>query len=160
MGKLKNWWTYNRPEWHTSDGWASWSIDFRKKAPIRYFFVEYLPMSKLGRFPTELKHLYHKKITLRKSNVIVTELDPGIWYDVDTQMLYACFKLLKDFVEKELLCTDSLMFEGDQAFLEKKYAKHLELYKWWTEEREAWKNDEEDQLKLKELIEIRETLWT
>lgn len=63
--------------------------------------------------------------TFYRYNIIKLDLKPG-YYDIDYRMLYACFSLLSDFVEKERdgivglnkdidYLTNSLMFLPDDA---------------------------------------------
>ena len=107
---------------------------------------------------------------MQPSNVLhINSLDEG-WRDKDDVLLHACFQLLTDFVEKEMLVQDYPDWDAtDQT---KNARKEIEaLYAWWQE----WKNDDshktssfredekqyykENQM-LKRLIDVRMFLWT
>lgn len=86
------------------------------------------------------------------------------WIDRDRIMLHACFQILVDFVEKEE-GDAHVCYEATKDWVDKVRA----LYAWWIKRRdwvygEDFDNidiqDEEDQEKLKELVELRLSLWT
>lgn len=68
------------------------------------------------------------------------------WHDADTKMLWACFLLLKDYVEKEKPFELINWNSGEESSRAEQEIKCL--YKWWTEERSvehgkllvAWNN--------------------
>lgn len=70
------------------------------------------------------------------------------WIDKDTFMLYACFQILKDFVELE-----------DINYMNQDYVEEVKtLYNWWETRRKGVENDDENMLN--RLIKIRPYLWT
>lgn len=121
--------------------------------------------------------------TINRFNVLkIQSLKPSYYdYDKDTIMLHACFQLLVNYVEKEKpfewwgcdgKCNGGhYCGEGENRFYDTCYLRDVRnLYDWWTIERprrpkpstfqEEDAHDNEDQQKLKQLIEIRNHLWT
>ncbi len=107
---------------------------------------------------------------MKPSNILeITSLDDG-WCDKDHVLLHACFQLLVDFVEKEMLPQDYPDWEATPETSNAR--KEIEaLYTWWQE----WKKEEsnkstsfrEDEKRyhkenemLKRLIDVRMFLWT
>lgn len=83
------------------------------------------------------------------------------YYEMDEVMLHACFQVLKDFVENELMIPDLHELE-DEEFWDHLdfYDKCIELYYWWIERNQLiHSKDSVDQEKLKELIDMRLKLW-
>ncbi len=106
---------------------------------------------------------------MEPSNILKIEsLNEG-WRDKDDVLLHACFQVLSDFVEKEMLPQDYPDWNG--MYQTRKARKEIEeLYAWWQE----WKNSEaaktdapydekwyykENQM-LKRVIDVRRHLWT
>jgi len=96
--------------------------------------------------------------------------------DRDQLMLFACFKLLVDYVEKEKPFDH---FDYDWSEESRKRGDEIKaLYDWWKTERAAehkavekledrferverrWALEEKDDQMLRRLIEIRRHLWT
>lgn len=77
--------------------------------------------------------------------------------DKDIIMLFSCFQILEDFIEKE-----NGLNHCDQEYHKDWITEVKELYDWWKIRKlELYnKNDEEDDLMLERLIKIRRTLWT
>jgi len=78
------------------------------------------------------------------------------WVDRDFLMLCACFQLLEDWVEKE---------NGLTEWAHEEYTEPMSilkgLYDWWQENKESVSIDEEElQLKLEQLVKLRNYLWT
>lgn len=85
------------------------------------------------------------------------------WCDKDVVILYACFQILKDFVEKE----DWLEHIDWEHTEETKNAKaEIQFLYDWRLKRVKAENDldekqySEDNLMLKKLIDVRKHLWT
>lgn len=84
------------------------------------------------------------------------------WTDKDNILLHACFQLLTDFVEQEMLVYDFPDWNEDEEMKEAR--KEIEdLYQWW----QKWKNkdwletdDSVENENLKRLINIRKHMWT
>lgn len=108
---------------------------------------------------------------MQPSNLLKIESLRDGWCDKDHIMLHACFQLLSDFVEKEMLPMDKhLDWNGTEET--KKARKEIEeLYAWWQEYKKAvhersytFKEDHDNyQLEnemLKRLIDVRVYLWT
>lgn len=88
------------------------------------------------------------------------------WKDRDQLLLFACFNILKDFVEKEYPGYVDWEHGEDISWAKQEM---LELYIWWTQKRPAIINnkqtlmlhqEEEDSEMLKRLMRIRLYLWT
>lgn len=78
-------------------------------------------------------------------------------------MLFACFKILSDFMEREYPGCVDWEYDEDHRVCHKEMK---ELYHWWKVERPNYVREtsdfpnEKDQEMLKRLIEIRGMLWT
>jgi len=88
------------------------------------------------------------------------------WCDKDFIILHACFQLLADFAEKEMLVQD---YPDWDATEETKNAKKEieELYAWWQERKKLDSTREmdagvylKDNEMLKRLVDVRMYLWT
>ena len=101
---------------------------------------------------------------MEPANVLKIESLSDGWCDKDIVILYACFQLLKDFVEKEKEIIAQIDWEHDEEI--KKAKQEIDfLYSWWLErlDREDDLDEKqylEDNQMLKRLIEIRKYLWT
>src|ERR1051326_2023089 len=105
---------------------------------------------------------------MQPSNFLKIEtLDEG-WCDKDHVLLHACFQLLSDFVEKEMLVNHFPDWNADEATRDAR--KEIEaLYHWWQERKqmEEPKSFDEDYAlyikeneMLKRLIAVRMYMWT
>lgn len=86
------------------DGWRDFDRQFAEHAPIRYRINKQLmPWLRVRKMKIkDLKwKVYHRFHPEHRYNIVKTELKPG-YYDIDTRMMYACFALLVEYVEKEL----------------------------------------------------------
>lgn len=104
---------------------------------------------------------------MKHSNQIITKSSE--WYDKDIMILYACFQILKDSIEKDSLLTLAIDWNinEDSVFARKEIEV---LYNWWKERRlleildnlsplEMEKQYEIDNQMLIRLIKIRKYLW-
>lgn len=85
------------------------------------------------------------------------------WCDKDIVMLYACFQLLKNFVENEKEIIEQIDWEHSQVSKNAKNEIDF-LYDWWSKRIDKdddldEKQYEEDTLMLKPLIDIKKHLW-
>ncbi len=92
--------------------WEDWQMEAKKKYPIRYFLFEELPFLFRASFTLKIKeairfiksHLIPSKryhyLDLRQNRKGLDYYQYG-WIDADTKLLYACFNILVDFIEKE-----------------------------------------------------------
>ena len=102
----------------------------------------------------------------RRYNVVYTSLSPT-WHDKDYIMLYACFQLLVDFIEKEKPweLTESVYeaykeYDEDNARQRQKDWDELyALYIWWKGRNDD-SNYDTDTKMLHRLVELRGHLWT
>ena len=77
-----------------------------------------------------------EKLNAASQSSKIESLSDG-WCDKDHVLLHACFQLLTDFVEKEMLVQDYPDWDATEET--KKARKEIEeLYAWWQE----WKKDE------------------
>lgn len=97
------------------------------------------------------------------SRILKIETLPSVkeasWLDRDGVMLHACFQILTDFVEKEVVPNEFLMsFDTPEGKICK------ELYDWWIVRRDRPEQlDDESEIddeQLIKLMKIRTTLWT
>ena len=108
---------------------------------------------------------------MQPANTLKIETLKDGWCDKDHILLHACFQLLNDFVEKELLVNNFVDWNADE--LHRNARKEIEdLYAWWQDR----KNDEvmdkslsfdldreiylKDNEMLKRMIDVRMFLWT
>lgn len=107
---------------------------------------------------------------MQPSNLLKIESLGEGWCDKDHVLLHACFQLLVDFVEKEMLPQDYP--DWDATPQNKSARKEIEaLYAWWLEWKQegspktsCFREDEklyykENQM-LKRLVDIRMYMWT
>lgn len=101
---------------------------------------------------------------MKPSNILEIECLSEDWCDKDVVLLYACFQLLKDFVEKEKDLIEQIDWQEKQETKNAK-AEIEHLYNWWIKRCEQnddlnSKQYEEDNQMLKRLIDVRKYLWT
>lgn len=98
--KYKQWMDYNPPGALTGPGWSSFNKEFRKEAPIRYWF--HADFKKIFIYPVKWRYEaitdWIRYRTYDKYHIVKTGLEPG-YQEVDRIMLHTNFNLLKDFVE-------------------------------------------------------------
>jgi hypothetical protein len=100
---FKRWMAFDPPSALSSNGWNSFNSEFKKVAPIRWWF--HRDAKKIFVYPVSFRYRrmmewIHYRTTARRYHIIKTGLTPG-YYDVSTMMLHANFTVLKDFVEIE-----------------------------------------------------------
>lgn len=97
--RFNRWRSFNSPTTATLDVWDDFKTEFKISAPVRYFFSNVFP--KWFNRPRWIGNVIQWfRYRIIRYHVIDTELEPG-YYEIETLMLYAAFKLLKDFVEVE-----------------------------------------------------------
>jgi hypothetical protein len=98
-----HWLNFQPPGALSSDAWNLFNIEFKEKAPIRYFFARNFQ----SMFVWPIRHkwrqidycLYVRLISRR--HIVRTGLKPG-YIDAPERMLYANFAILVDAIEKEM----------------------------------------------------------
>jgi len=170
--------------------WEDWREEMQRKYPVRYFLQETLTAWLRYHIAGRLKRVYWwvRYRTFSRYHVLdVSDRANGYhrgYIDPRELLVYANFKVLTDFVEKEMggnLPDDSDMENWDAAYKEMR-----ELYQWWTIDRPAawkeyneyeiprpwtkddlnswdeWENrlDEKDDEMIKRLVDIRGFLWS
>ncbi|MBA3350953.1 MAG: hypothetical protein H0U23_00755, partial [Blastocatellia bacterium] len=165
--------------------WEDWERDAKDEYPVRYFLQWSLPS--IWRRATEpfrqAKYWLSSRVINRHHEVDLR--NPGYrwgYTDPSEAILYACFNVLKNFVDNGGLTGASFTEFPEQA--QREYEMNV-LYLWWTEGRWIehsncekalaqaigdaeyklaleWKEalGEDDQLMLARLINIRQYLWT
>jgi len=160
--------------------WEDWHEENKKKYPVRYFLQEDLTMWFRVKIRNRVSnawywlrtHLWNRYHIINISNK-ANKYNWG-WIECDQAILYACFKILSNFVEKEMkyncyyVPATEHCPEWDQRETEKEIRA---LYQWWTEERpkeleteryygagEA--GDAKDNEMLERLLKIRKNLWS
>lgn len=134
---------------HTPDAlpwgvWEKWDNKQKAKRPILWFLLDTIPSFirhkwrpiKDARYNLKCKYwkkYHHIKIDVDRFFVFYGEKtkNPYHWIDSDTQILYANFQILVNFVEDESETTD---WQSDPKHQEI-YDEFMEIYKWWTEKR-------------------------
>lgn len=134
--------------------WEDWEELMRKEYPVRYFFSETLPMWFHIRVQRPIKdawywmvcHLlpsrqYHW-LSLRQPAHKEADM-PGYkygWIDSDTQMLYALFNILNNFVEHEMpswYCPSEEDVQREPHLLHQRnnWLETKAIHYWWNVER-------------------------
>lgn len=152
----------NTTDEHT---WEDWDELVRKDYPIRYFLCETLPL----KFHIHIKrpitdalyylkchllpgHRYHK-LDLRQP----VDKKQGIsgyrygWIDSDTQMLYALFNILNNFVKHEVpnwYCPSEEDVQADPGLLRQRnnWLETKAIHYWWNVERARQQKEYDDLL--------------
>lgn len=109
ISKIKNsvqkvglWAKYNPPSALSASHWDSFYEEFKRKAPIRYWFSRVLSSKiRLIKMSVNSRVGQVRYRTTDRYHVVRTDLAPG-YRELDTRMLHASFTLLKDFVEVEM----------------------------------------------------------
>lgn len=183
MFKIK--WKLPKPYALSIKQWEDWHSDMKKKYPIRYFLQETLVFFIKSHFIWKISrifywlrcHTYTKyhliDIRDKKNNYKWGYIDPR------EKLLFSSFKILKDFIEKELAMDtyknlDDFVKNYENTTKDDPYSTHWVdaykeiaiLYKWWTVDRsdiinsiEDYNKDQMDNEMLLRLIKIREYLW-
>jgi hypothetical protein len=148
--------------------WEQWEEDARKAYPVRWLLTESLPDLWYPINRTLSKAWYWLRThTYNRYHIINLKCpENGYnwgWIDPDAKMLFACFNILVDFVENELV-QDHIDWMADEAHSHAIVEIH-ELYTWWKYDRPPLEDkgaflDEEDGLQLDRLMKIRGFLWT
>jgi len=102
-------------------------LEFKKNAPIRYFFsvvlVDLKDVIFCRIFPSMIDWVAYR--TFKRYHIVDTKLKPK-YYDTDEVMLHACFSLLVDYVERE--CAN--MYEVcNKKSIEKRRFKNGKLFR-------------------------------
>lgn len=132
--------------------WEDWEVEMRKNYPVRFFFAETFPHWYRRHIKSPIKdawywvkchtlpsHRYHF-LDLRQPK---SEASPGYkfgWIDSDTQMLYAAFNILNNFVKHELpnfYCPSEEEVQADASLLRQRtvYLEAKAIHYWWNVER-------------------------
>jgi hypothetical protein len=168
VGTIEEWSAWHAAQERDHPGlllWLIWDLPYYLGAPRR-------------RLRAAIRWVRYR--TTRRYHVIkIRGLSPG-YCDADTRMLYGCFSLLMDFVEKEIgglaklreWTSELLADEGYNHAAQIAFQEECEvLYLWWAVERprridpiDLWNEDErqhqEDEDMLIRLIRIRRGMWT
>ncbi len=109
---------------------------------------------------------------MQPSNILKIESLADGWCDKDFVLLHACFQLLTDFIQKEMLPMDKYLDWNENEETKKGRKEIEELDAWWREWKKSDRGhkttssdeDRADYLKenemLKRLIDVRMYLWT
>jgi hypothetical protein len=91
----------------TSEGWRQWSKEAKHSYPIRYWIAEELldkiqdtlmyPMDKLYDFKYYLKNRF-----IDKTHALTSNLEQGVYHDLDTRIINCLFDELVNYVEVDL----------------------------------------------------------
>lgn len=105
------------------DEWVEWQVDFKRCAPIHYWFWNNVYSGAWLTLRCKIKRAIDsvKYRTIEKYHVVDLNLAPE-YYSPSDRMLHACFSLLDEYVEKSgvsALNTDS------------EYIQLVDLYEWY-----------------------------
>jgi hypothetical protein len=124
--------------------WDDWKRDTKAKYPVRYFLQETLPLWFKVHFTMNIEHAWYWLRTHTVHRYHVLDLrNPEYkwgWRDRSQTMMYACFNLVKDFVEKEKAFDCHVSWDSDDEHREAK-AEIMSIYTWWTKDR--WELDKQ-----------------
>lgn len=112
-------------EFKTIEEWKKINKDERKNHPIKYFFKDYYWA--FFRFLRNTKWWFLHR-TFYRFHVLNLKLEPG-YYDIDIRLLYACFSLLEDFMEKEKP-GETIDWSYDEEH-KNAWKEMNDLYLWW-----------------------------
>ena len=111
LDTISAWARYNPPGALTTEAWHLFDLEFKEKAPVRYFFHKQLPRTYrpfIRKFDKAVWWLRYR--TFDKYHIVKTELTPG-YYEIETLMLHSNFNMLKDYVEIQLASIQYLFSE-------------------------------------------------
>jgi|LWDU01.1.fsa_nt_gi hypothetical protein len=118
--KTKGWFSLERPNALSADGWVNWDNLAKETHPIRYWlsedFAASVSLCKRVYITDPLDWVRYR--TYNRYHRINTGLKPG-WNDVPEQMLFVNFTMLVDYVEIEKA---SMMLRNDDV---------VDSRKWW-----------------------------
>lgn len=132
--------------------WEDWEKEMRKRYPVRYFFAETLPhwyrVNIKGPIKDKLywvkchvmpSHRYHFLDLRQPKNADGIGYKYG-WIDSDTQMVYALFNILNNFVKHELpnfYCPSEEDVQADPNLLYQRtvFLEAKAIHYWWNVER-------------------------
>jgi hypothetical protein len=160
--------------------WEDWRREAKSSHPIRFYIQETLPLKVYVSALAPLEELFYwiRTHTYNRYHIVDLRSPQNYykwgWIDRDQAMVFACFNLLKDYVEKEMdqICYYSAATEHNPEWDRRELEREImELYKWWTvERRDHIDNDpnfhhneddvSEDTIMLTRLLKIRNTLWS
>jgi len=87
-------------------GWAKWDNELKARRPVAYFVTETLPdwLEKPAEWivdPIYNVSYYLRNRFVRRTHMIHTDLQKGVWHEYETRILHGMFTELVDFVEVE-----------------------------------------------------------
>ncbi len=100
--KFKAWSAYNPPGALSSKGWRLFKLEFKDRAPVRYYFHYNFKQTFLYPIMWKYKDIRYWLAyrTTQRYHILNTGLTPG-YCEIETKMLHVNFNMLKDFVEVE-----------------------------------------------------------
>lgn len=138
--------------------WEAWHAEVKKDYPIRYFLSEFIPNLFFKYIKRPIKSIIywvrsHIQPSKRYHMLDIRDKISGYsygWIDADTQMLNACFNILKNFIEKE--CPSLVSWVEDHKDLDSETSETdieskrevVNLYKWWVWDRASDYSEIED----------------
>ena len=100
---FKKWMFPDMPESATFEGWDEWDA-IAKQSKLKWLLADTIPTW----YSMTFVHPYEQAVSKFKNKYIrkhtqinITSLKKGEWYDSDTRLLHGMFQLLVDFVELE-----------------------------------------------------------
>jgi len=123
--KIKAWASYNPPWALSGPAWDSFYREFKREAPIRYWFKHNFRK----KYIMPITHRYTRISdwiryrTYDRYHVVKTGLEPG-YYDVQNTVLHVNFNILKEFVEVEQAWQSRCWSDAPQSW----YELHIPFY--------------------------------
>lgn len=184
--RIRRWWKLDKPralpmDFCSKEGdytWEDWRRDAKSDHPIRFFIQETLPRKVCVHALMPLENMFYwiRTHTYNRYHIVDLRSPQNYykwgWIDRDQAMVFACFNLLKDFVEKEM--SQNCYYHEDENMSYDRRAEEAEilaLYKWWTVGRrerldskedylDNFDNPDEDTIMLARLLKVRRYLWS
>ena len=187
IARIKRWWKLPTPfalpmkclAPAEEYAWEDWDREMRQEYPRRFFFQEIFPMWFRVNISMRISDLLYwfRSHTYRRYHLLdLRNSKQGYkwgYCDPSEKILYACFKILCDFVENDMkyVCYYAEATKQTPEWNKREEEKEiLELYKWWTESRPQEIEDVnyfypfegpcKDDVMLERLMKIRNYLWT
>jgi hypothetical protein len=188
FARIKEWWKLDKPralpmDFCSKEGdytWEDWQREAADKHPIRYAIQERLPTQVYVHVLKPLENFFYwiRTHTYNRYHMLNLKSPQNRyewgWLDRDQAIVFACFNILKAYVEREMsqisyyAPATEWCPEYDRRDEEKEI---MELYDWWTVGRrknldenpnylDEDDDEDEDTVMLARLMKIRRTLWS
>lgn len=96
-----------KPKYASMQDWVTWEKESKELHPYRYWFAEVFLdacQNTINWLPDKVRNMrrFYNNVFVSKTHTLTSNLEPGLWYDLDTRILNCLFDELANFVEVEL----------------------------------------------------------